>query len=62
MEPVPLGPESLDPRYVFLLDAGETIWVWSGRKSRVSTKVSLEPYSNFMMNWLKLVFLDNSCK
>lgn len=36
MEPVPVSPDSLDPRYVFLLDAGETIWIWSGRKARVS--------------------------
>lgn len=36
MESVPLSPGSLDPRYVFLLDAGETMWVWSGRKSRIT--------------------------
>lgn len=35
MEPVPLSVESLDPRFCFLLDAGETIWIWSGYKSRV---------------------------
>lgn len=36
MEPVPLSVESLDPRYCFLLDAGETIWIWSGFKSRIT--------------------------
>lgn len=35
METVAFSPCSLDPRYVFLLDAGETIWIWSGVKSRV---------------------------
>ena len=35
MEPVPATPDSLDPRYVFLLDAGDTLWLWNGRKSRV---------------------------
>lgn len=35
MEPVPVSVDSLDPRYVFLLDAGDTIWIWSGRKARV---------------------------
>ncbi|KHN73472.1 Protein flightless-1 -like protein [Toxocara canis] len=36
MEPVPVTPDSLDPRYVFLLDAGETMWIWSGRKARIT--------------------------
>ncbi|VIO90379.1 Flightless-I protein homolog, putative [Brugia malayi] len=36
MEPVPVSPDSLDPRYVFLLDAGDTIWIWSGRKARIT--------------------------
>ncbi|CAB3403082.1 unnamed protein product [Caenorhabditis bovis] len=36
MEPVPLNVESLDPRYCFLLDAGETMWIWSGYKSRIT--------------------------
>lgn len=35
METVAFSPDSLDPRYVFLLDTGEVIWVWSGLKSRV---------------------------
>ena len=26
----------LDPRFVFLLDTGEVIWIWAGRKSRVT--------------------------
>lgn len=36
MEPVPVTPDSLDPRFVFLLDAGDTMWIWSGRKSRIT--------------------------
>uniref|UniRef100_W6NF87 Leucine-rich repeat and Gelsolin region domain containing protein n=1 Tax=Haemonchus contortus TaxID=6289 RepID=W6NF87_HAECO len=35
MEPVPVAMESLDPRYCFLLDAGDTLWIWSGWKARV---------------------------
>lgn len=35
MEAVPLSPESLDPRFVFLLDADKVIWIWSGSRSRV---------------------------
>ncbi|CAK5060797.1 unnamed protein product [Meloidogyne enterolobii] len=43
MEAVPLSPESLDPRFVFLLDADKIIWIWSGSRSRVtfSNKVRL---------------------
>ncbi|KAF7636898.1 hypothetical protein Mgra_00003638 [Meloidogyne graminicola] len=43
MEAVPLSPESLDPRFVFLLDADKVIWIWSGSRSRVtfSNKVRL---------------------
>uniref|UniRef100_A0A915C440 Protein flightless-1 homolog n=1 Tax=Parascaris univalens TaxID=6257 RepID=A0A915C440_PARUN len=36
MEPVPVSPDSLDPRYVFLLDASGTMWIWSGRKARIT--------------------------
>lgn len=35
MEPVPVSAESLDPRFVFLLDTGNVLWIWSGRRSRV---------------------------
>lgn len=35
METVSFSPDSLDPRFVFLLDAGNVIWIWSGLKSRV---------------------------
>ena len=35
LEAVPISVESLDPRFVFLLDAGDVIWIWSGAKSRV---------------------------
>ncbi|CAI5446386.1 unnamed protein product [Caenorhabditis angaria] len=36
MEPVPLSVESLDPRFCFLLDAGDVMWIWSGYKSRIT--------------------------
>ncbi|VDP04031.1 unnamed protein product [Heligmosomoides polygyrus] len=36
MEPVPVAVESLDPRYCFLLDAGDTLWIWSGCKARIT--------------------------
>uniref|UniRef100_A0A7E4W5T9 Protein flightless-1-like protein n=1 Tax=Panagrellus redivivus TaxID=6233 RepID=A0A7E4W5T9_PANRE len=36
MEPVPVSVESLDPRFVFLLDTKDTIWVWSGARSRIT--------------------------
>ncbi|VDK57582.1 unnamed protein product, partial [Cylicostephanus goldi] len=36
MEPVPVAVESLDPRFCFLLDAGETLWIWSGWKARIT--------------------------
>ncbi len=36
MQSVPVAAESLDPRFVFLLDAGMQMFVWAGRKSRVS--------------------------
>jgi hypothetical protein len=43
MEAVPLCADSLDPRFVFLLDADQVIWIWSGARSRVtvSNKVRL---------------------
>jgi hypothetical protein len=34
MEAVPFTHESLDPRFVFLLDSGDVIWIWSGARSR----------------------------
>ncbi|PAV59113.1 hypothetical protein WR25_10798 [Diploscapter pachys] len=36
MEPVPVSIESLDSRFVFLLDAGQTLWIWAGWKSRIT--------------------------
>uniref|UniRef100_A0A0N4Z6K5 Gelsolin-like domain-containing protein n=1 Tax=Parastrongyloides trichosuri TaxID=131310 RepID=A0A0N4Z6K5_PARTI len=43
LEPVPCSPDSLDPRFVYLLDANKRIWIWSGYKSRItiSNKVRL---------------------
>jgi hypothetical protein len=35
MESVPVGLDSLDPRFIFLFDCGDVLWVWSGAKSRV---------------------------
>ncbi len=43
LEAVPLTAESLDPRFVFLLDAGEVIWIWSGWKSRVTVANKVPP-------------------
>ena len=34
MEPVATEPDSLDPRHVFLVDAGLKIFVWYGRKCK----------------------------
>ncbi|XP_029850864.2 protein flightless-1 [Ixodes scapularis] len=39
VESVAVHPDSLDPRYVFVLDAGRTLFVWSGRHSK-NTMVS----------------------
>uniref|UniRef100_A0AC35TXC5 Protein flightless-1 n=1 Tax=Rhabditophanes sp. KR3021 TaxID=114890 RepID=A0AC35TXC5_9BILA len=43
LEPVPCCYESLDPRFVYLLDGQKTLWIWSGFRSRitVSNKVRL---------------------
>ncbi|KAJ6637773.1 Protein flightless-1 [Pseudolycoriella hygida] len=37
-EPVPVEFESLDPRYVFVLDCGEVIHMWYGKKSKNTLK------------------------
>ena len=34
LEPVEVSPESLDPRYVFLLDGGKRMCVWYGSKCK----------------------------
>lgn len=34
LEPVTISHESLDPRYVFILDAGLKIFMWYGKKSK----------------------------
>ena len=34
LEAVAVDPSSLDPRYVFLLDAGLRIFVWYGKKCK----------------------------
>ncbi|XP_053610117.1 protein flightless-1 [Plodia interpunctella] len=38
LEPVAVQAESLDPRYVFLLDAGLTIYLWNGKKAKNTLK------------------------
>ncbi|KAJ9590157.1 hypothetical protein L9F63_016713, partial [Diploptera punctata] len=38
LEPVPVSSESLDPRYVFVLDTGLKIFMWYGRKSKNTFK------------------------
>ena len=34
LEPVAVHPDELDPRHVFLLDAGKRMFVWTGLKSK----------------------------
>lgn len=38
MEPVKLHYDSLDPRLVFLIDAGYKLYVWNGKKSKITMK------------------------
>lgn len=38
LETVPIDRQSLDPRFVFVLDAGHMIYVWNGRKSKNTMK------------------------
>nr|XP_022915858.1 protein flightless-1 isoform X2 [Onthophagus taurus] len=38
LEPVAIGVESLDPRYVFVLDTGLKIFIWNGKKSKNTLK------------------------
>ncbi|XP_055346232.1 protein flightless-1 homolog [Paramacrobiotus metropolitanus] len=38
LETVPVSPASLDPRYVFYLDAVKKLYVWIGRKSKNVTR------------------------
>eukprot|EP00795_Rhopilema_esculentum_P009062 gene9062-16710_t len=38
MEPVPLDWKSLDPNFAFLCDAGQHVYVWSGKKAPLMTK------------------------
>ncbi|KAL1132057.1 hypothetical protein AAG570_010015 [Ranatra chinensis] len=38
LEPVPVSPESLDPRYVFILDNGLKIFLWYGKKAKNTFK------------------------
>ncbi|CAG5045121.1 unnamed protein product [Parnassius apollo] len=38
LEPVPVSAESLDPRYVFILDTGLTIYLWIGKKAKNTLK------------------------
>ncbi|XP_045516533.1 protein flightless-1 isoform X2 [Pieris brassicae] len=38
LEPVPVEAESLDPRYVFVLDSGLIIYLWIGKKAKNTLK------------------------
>ncbi|KAI5719900.1 hypothetical protein M8J76_016466 [Diaphorina citri] len=38
LEPVPVLSESLDPRFVFLLDAGLKLYIWNGPKAKNTFK------------------------
>lgn len=38
LEAQPIEPESLDPRYVFVLDTGIKIFMWYGKKSKSTLK------------------------
>lgn len=38
LEPVPVAAESLDPRFVFVLDVGLKIFMWYGKKSKNTFK------------------------
>jgi hypothetical protein len=38
LEPVPVSIESLDPRFVFVLDTGLKIFMWYGKKSKNTFK------------------------
>lgn len=38
LEPVAVAVDSLDPRYVFMLDAGLKIFIWNGKKSKNTLK------------------------
>lgn len=38
LEPVTLSPTSLDPRFVFILDAGLHIYLWFGKKAKNTLK------------------------
>jgi len=38
LEPVPVAVESLDPRFVFVLDTGLKIFMWHGKKSKNTFK------------------------
>jgi hypothetical protein len=38
LEPVPVTAESLDPRFVFVLDTGLKVFMWYGKKSKNTFK------------------------
>lgn len=38
LEPVPVAVESLDPRFVFVVDTGLKIFMWYGKKSKNTFK------------------------
>lgn len=50
LEPVPVAVESLDPRFVFVLDTGLKIFMWYGKKSKNTLK-SKARYNFLEVNW-----------
>jgi hypothetical protein len=50
LEPVLVAVESLDPRFVFMLDTGPKVFVWYGKKSKNTCK------SKARYNFLEVIF------
>jgi hypothetical protein len=60
LEPVPVAVESLDPRFVFVLDTGLKIFMWHGKKSKNTFKSKarysfLQPGVQFLV-WVDISF------
>lgn len=43
LEPVAVHPDELDPKHVFLLDAGKKMFIWSGIKSKNTLRSVTNP-------------------
>lgn len=56
LEPVPFSVESLDPRYVFIVDCGMKIYMWHGKRSKNTLKSkSRYVFNNFFI----AIFFNN---